>query len=425
MHSGLEAPVLQGRRIVLGITGSIAAFKAAELASMLTQAGVELDTVLTASAERFIQPLTFQALTGRTAHGSEHLWSEQAHILHVGLARHAQLLVIAPATADTLAKLAHGRADNLLTITALAATCPVLVAPAMDAGMYSHPATQANLETLQRRGVEIVGPVEGRMASGLVGMGRMVEPAELFGHVRRLLGRQGNLAGLRVVVSAGGTREPLDPVRVLANRSSGKQGFSMAQAALDHGAEVVLVTAPTWLPTPVGARRVEVGTAAEMGEEVLAASAEADALIMAAAVADFRPKAAEQHKIKKQSAPASVELEPTDDILRQVAKQRPKVVVGFAAESEQLEANARQKLESKGLDLIVANDITAPHAGFSADTNQVTILGRDGDAEHLPLMTKAEVAEIVVDRVAQLLGRVAAGGAEQGGEPTVVGGARD
>lgn len=399
----VEVAVLKGRRVVLGITGSIAAFKAAELASMLTQAGAELDAVLTASAERFIQPLTFQALTGRTAYGAAELWSEDAHILHVGLAQHAELLVIAPATADTLAKLAHGRADNLLTITALASTCPLMVAPAMDAGMYQHPATQANLDTLRQRGVEIVGPVEGRMASGLVGMGRMVEPFELFGHIRRLLGRQGDLAGRRVVVSAGGTQEPLDPVRVLANRSSGKQGYALAQAALDHGAEVVLVSAPTWLPTPVGARRVEVGTAAEMGEAVLGACAEADALIMAAAVADFRPRSPQAQKVKKASAPDTLQLEPTDDILQKVAERRPRVVVGFAAESEELVANARQKLEAKGLDLIVANDITVPQAGFSADTNLVTVIDRDGESQALPLMSKAEVAEAVIERVVQLL----------------------
>ncbi len=398
-----EVPLLTERRIVLGVTGSIAAFKAAQLASMLAQAGAQVEAVLTESAERFVQPLTFQALTGQTAYGAGELWSEQAHILHVGLAQRAELLVIAPATADTIAKLAHGRADNLLTITALAATCPVLVAPAMDAGMYEHPATQANLDTLHQRGVEQIGPVEGRMASGLVGMGRMVEAVELFGHIRRLLGREGDLAGRRVVVSAGGTQEPLDPVRVLANRSSGKQGFALAQAAIDHGAEVVLIAAPTSLPTPVGARRVEIQTAAEMGKAVLSACAEADALIMAAAVADFRPKSRSERKVKKQAAPRSLELETTEDILRQVAKQRPQVVVGFAAESEELESNARQKLESKGLDLIVANDITAPQAGFAADTNQVTIIGRDGEAEALPLMAKAEVAEAVIDRVAQLL----------------------
>lgn len=398
-----EVPLLQDRRIVLGVTGSIAAFKAAELASLLAQAGAEVEAVLTASAERFVQSLTFQALTGRRAYGAADLWSAEAHILHVGLAQAAELLVIAPATADTLAKLAHGRADNLLTITALAASCPVLVAPAMDAGMFHHPSTQSNLDTLRRRGVEIVGPVEGRMASGLVGMGRMLEAQELFGHVRRVLGQAGDLAGRTVVVSAGGTQEPLDPVRVLANRSSGKQGFALAQAALDHGAQVILVAAPTWLETPVGARRVEVGTAAEMGRAVLQACEAADVLIMAAAVADFRPTYAQSQKAKKAAGPMALELELTEDILERVRERRPPLVVGFAAESENLEANARQKLESKGLDLVVANDITAPQAGFAADTNQVTLIGSDGQLEALPLMSKAAVAEAVIERVVQLL----------------------
>lgn len=398
-----EIALLKGRRIVLGITGSIAAFKAAELASLLTQAGAEVDAVLTESAERFVRKLTFQALTGRTAYGAGDLWTDEAHILHVGLAQSAGLLVVAPATADTIAKLAHGRADNLLTITALAADCPVLIAPAMDAGMYGHPATQANLETLRQRGVDFAGPVEGRMASGLVGMGRMLEPAELLGHVRRVLGRGGSLAGRRVVVSAGGTQEPIDPVRMLANRSSGKQGFALAQAAIDRGAEVTLVSAPSELPTPVGAQRVEVRTAAEMAQAVVQAVEGAHALVMAAAVADFRPRQAQGQKIKKADGPQQLDLEPTQDILELAAGRRPQVLVGFAAESQDLLANARQKLEAKDLDLIVANDISAAGAGFAADTNQVTLLGREGEPESLPLTSKAQVAEAVMERVAQLL----------------------
>lgn len=403
MNSTNEIPLLRGRRIVLGVTGSIAAFKAAELASLLTRAGAEVETVLTASAERFIQPLTFQALTGRRAYGADDLWTDQAHIVHVGLAQAAELLVVAPATADTLAKLAHGRADNLLTITALAASCPVIVAPAMDAGMFEHPATQANLATLRERGVEIVGPVEGRMASGLVGLGRMVEAEHLLGAIRLRLGRDGGLAGRTVVVTAGGTQEPLDPVRVLANRSSGKQGFALAQAALDHGARVVLVSAPTQLATPVGAERVEVSTAAEMSQAVLQACSEADALLMAAAVADYRPRMARQQKIKKADQLLQLELEPTEDILQLVDQRRPQVVVGFAAESEQLKEHARAKLEAKRLDLIVANDITDPQAGFGAETNRVTIIGRQGEVSELPLMSKAAVAEAVIERVVDLL----------------------
>src|SRR5512135_1031353 len=261
---------LQGKRIVLGITGSIAAFKAAELASQLTQMGAELDVILTPAAERFITPLTLQSVTGRHAFTEADLWGGEAHVLHVGLAHTADLLVIAPCTANTLARLAHGQANNLLTITALAARCPLLLAPAMDGGMLDHPATRANLDILVRRGAYIAGPAEGHLASGLIGKGRLVEPAELMGHIRLVLGRGGPLATRKVVISAGGTHEPLDPVRVLTNKSSGKQGYALAQAAIDAGAEVTLISAPTALTPPVGARLVPVQTAHEMLDAVIA-----------------------------------------------------------------------------------------------------------------------------------------------------------
>jgi len=401
-------PVLEHRRILLGVTGSIAAYKAADLASRLTQAGAQVDVLLTESAQRFVSALTFQSVTGRRAYTGADLWGTEAHVLHVGLAHGADLLVIAPATADTLAKLAQGRADTLLTLTALAATCPLLLAPAMDAGMYGHPATQANLEILRSRGAAIIGPAEGRMASGLVGPGRMVEPAELLGHIRLALGRSGPLAGRRVVVTAGGTQEPLDPVRALTNHSSGKQGYALAQAALDRGAQVTLISAPTALAAPVGAQVIPVGTAAQMGEALLPATALADVLLMAAAVADFRPARPSEQKHKRGRGTPEFELEPTLDLLAQVMEQpgrsaRPQVVVGFAAESQDLVQNARAKLEAKGLSLVVANDITAPNAGFAADTNQVTLLHPEGRVEPLPLMSKAEVAEVVLERVAALL----------------------
>jgi phosphopantothenoylcysteine decarboxylase/phosphopantothenate--cysteine ligase len=401
-------PLLEGRRLLLGVTGSIAAYKAAELASCLTQAGAQVDVVLTEAAQHFVTGLTFQSLTGRRAFTEADLWGSEAHVLHVGLAQGADLLVIAPATADTLAQLAHGRADSLLTLTALAATCPLLVAPAMDAGMYEHPATQANLELLRSRGAIVIGPAEGRMASGLVGPGRMVEPAEMLGHIRQALGRQGPLAGRRVVVTAGGTQEPLDPVRALMNHSSGKQGYALAEAALDRGAHVILVSAPTALAAPIGAELVPVKTAAEMGRALLPAAAQADVLLMAAAVADFRPAQPSQQKHKRGRGTPKLELEPTEDLLAQVMAQRgsggrPQVVVGFAAETQDLVANARAKLEAKGLSLVVANDITAPDAGFAADTNRVTLLDPGGRVEALPLMSKAEVAEVVLDWVAELL----------------------
>ncbi|MCZ6528892.1 MAG: bifunctional phosphopantothenoylcysteine decarboxylase/phosphopantothenate--cysteine ligase CoaBC [Chloroflexi bacterium] len=398
-----EIPLLKGRRILLGVTGSIAAFKAADLASKLAQTGAEVDCILTVSAERFVTALTFQSLTGRRAYVDADLWSDDGHILHVGLAQAAELLVIAPATADTIAKLVHGRADSLLTITSLAATCPSIVAPAMDAGMFEHPATQANLETLRERGVTIVGPVKGRMASGLIGIGRMSEPRDIVGSIRLVLGKDGPLAGRKIVVTAGGTQEPLDPVRVLANRSSGKQGFAMAQAALDRGAEVTLISAPSQEMPPTGAVRIDVQTAKEMSQAVLKAVAEADALIMAAAVADFRPRRVSERKIKRAGGVPEVPLEPTEDILAQIAQQRPEVVVGFAAESNDLIKHATSKLKSKGLDLIVANDITAEDAGFATDMNRVTLVSASGGSEELPLMTKSEVAEIVVERIEELL----------------------
>jgi phosphopantothenoylcysteine decarboxylase/phosphopantothenate--cysteine ligase len=398
------------KHIVLGVTGSIAAYKAADLASKLTQQGALVDVVLTSSAEKFVTPLTFQSVTGRRAYTDTDLWGGEAHVLHVGMGHSADLLVIAPCTANTFAKLAHGIADNLLAVTALAAACPVLVAPAMDGGMYSHPATQDNVRILKERGVLFVGPAEGHLASGLSGVGRMVEPAEVLGYIRLALGRNGPLAGRKVVVTAGGTQEPVDPVRVLTNRSSGKQGFALAQAALDLGADVVLIVTPTTsgLAEPVGARVVRVTTAKEMLAAVLAESADADLLLMAAAVADFAVTQAAPDKLKKRDGIPQIQLELAPDVLAEVAglkgkKGRPRVTVGFAAESRDLLENANAKLSSKKLDIIAANDISAPDAGFGADTNRVTLLFADGRREELPLSSKSEIADIIVARAASLL----------------------
>jgi len=394
------------KNILLGVTGSIAAYKAAHLASQLTQAGALVDVVLTAGAERFVTPLTFQSVTGRKAYNDTDLWGGEAHVLHVGLGVGTDLVVIAPCTANTIAKLAHGIADNLLTITALAARCPMLVAPAMDAGMYENVAMQSNVRLLTERGVTFAGPAEGRMASGLVGLGRFVEPSELFGHIRILMGRSGRLAGMKVVVTAGGTQEAIDPVRVITNKSSGKQGYALAQAAIDAGGTVVLISTPTGLVPPVGARIVPVVSAEEMKDAVLKESADADALIMAAAVADFRPKKIEGNKIKKQDGIPQIELEAAPDILSIVAglrSGRPRRVVGFAAESRDLIQNAEAKLESKKLDMIIANDISAADAGFAVDTNRVTLLFADGRKQSLPLMGKDEVAETVIEQLAKLL----------------------
>jgi phosphopantothenoylcysteine decarboxylase/phosphopantothenate--cysteine ligase len=400
--------VLSDKRILLGVTGSIAAYKAADLASKLTQAGAQVDVILSGAAEKFVTPLTFQSVTGRRAYVDADLWGDEAHVLHVGLGHGVDLLIVAPCTANTLAKLAHGQADSLLTVTALAADCPLVIAPAMDGGMFEHPATQDNLETLKKRGATIVGPAEGHLASGLTGPGRMVEPLEILGHARLALGQKGVLAGKKVVITAGGTQEPLDPVRVLTNRSSGKQGYALAQAALDAGAQVTLITTPTGLTPPVGAQVIQVETAKQMLDCVLTESTGSDALVMAAAVADFRPKNQSKEKIKKEGGLPQIELEATEDILKTVAgrrseMKRPFVVVGFAAESRDLVENASSKLTSKGLDMIAANDISAGDAGFAVETNRVTLLFADGRKESLPLMSKSEVAETIIEQIAGLL----------------------
>jgi len=400
---------LCNKRIVLGVTGSIACYKAVDLASKLTQAGARVDVILTAGAARFVVPITFQSVTGRRAYADGDLWGAEAHVLHVGLGHGADLLAIIPATANTIAKLAHGQADNLLTVTALAATCPLLLAPAMDAGMFSHPATAANVGALVARGAVVVGPEEGRLASGLVAKGRMTEPAELLGRIRHLLARGGPLHGRTIVVTTGGTREPIDPVRYITNRSSGKQGYALAQAALDAGADVTLISAARGLPTPAGARLLTVDTAQGMADAVLRESAGADALIMAAAVADFRPAQTATQKIKKQGGMPVIELTRTQDILVSVKEQRaevghPLAVVGFAAETENLLDNAGHKLARKGLDIIVANDVSATDAGFAVDSNRVTFLRKDGSRQTLPLMSKEAVAEAVISEVIGILG---------------------
>jgi phosphopantothenoylcysteine decarboxylase/phosphopantothenate--cysteine ligase len=396
--------IFSDRHILLGVTGSIAGYKAADLASKLAQAGAKVDVILTAAGEKFITPLTFQSVTGRRAYTDQDLWGNEAHVLHVNFGKTADLLVIAPCTADTMAKLAHGIADNLLTVTALAAQCPLVIAPAMDGGMFSNAVTQGNLEILKKRGAVIVGPAEGHLASGLTGTGRMVEPAEIFGQLRVVLGKNGNLAGKKIVITAGGTQEAIDPVRVITNHSSGKQGYAVAQAALDNGADVCLITAPTALTPPVGARMIKVNSARDMLDSVLAEPA--DVLIMAAAVADFTPKTVARDKMKKRDGIPQIELIAAADILGAVSSQQPglfQVVVGFAAESQSLFENAADKLKSKKLDLIVANDISAPDAGFAVDTNRVIFLFANGTSEILPLMSKMDVAERIVEHISRLL----------------------
>lgn len=402
-------PLFQNKHILLGVTGSIAAYKTIDLASKLTQAGAIVDVLLTDSAARFATPLAFRSVTGRPVYTD--MWDLADHVPHVGLGESADLLLIAPATANTIGKLAHGLADNLLTITALAARCPVLLAPAMDGGMWGHPATQANTVILLNRGVEIVGPAEGRMASGLSGHGRMFEPQALIGEARLVLARGGLLAGRRVVVSTGPTREPIDPVRFITNRSTGKQGIAIAQAALDAGAEVTLIAGPICESPPYGARIVDVQTTQEMGDAVLAEVYGADVLFMVAAVADFRPNAVADRKIKKTENAdwgLAIGLEKTLDILSAVKEQRertgaPRVVLGFAAETHNAFEYGREKLLRKGLDFIAINDVMSEGAGFAFDTNRITLLGPNGVIEEMPLQSKLAVAERLVHYVAGAL----------------------
>ena len=338
------------------------------------------------------------------------MWKGDDHVLHIDLGEKNQVFLIAPATANTIAKLAHGLADNLLTLAALASRTQIAVAPAMDGGMYSHPATQANLATLRERGVNIWGPAAGHMASGLSGKGRMLEPEQLAGQLRQYLGRDGILKNRIVVITAGGTREPIDPVRVISNRSSGKQGYAIAQAALDAGAKVVLISGPVSLIPPVGASLVQVTTAAEMAEAVDVETDGADLLIMAAAVADYRPVQPADKKIKKdKNGLQALELESTEDILLRLAERKketgvgPSFIVGFAAETENLLENARTKLDKKGLDLIAANDVSRIDAGIGVDHNQVLLIWPDGRTKDLGLLPKSAVGSALIEEAARLL----------------------
>lgn len=398
---------LKNKRIVLGVTGSIACYKAADLASKLRQAGAEVDVILSEAAIKFVSPLTFQSVTGRKAYVDDDLWQDDDHVLHITLGKAADLFVVAPATANTLFKLAHGEAGSLLTLASLTSECPLLLAPAMEGGMYVHPATQANLALLKERGAYTVGPESGHMASGAKEIGRMSEPPIILGHIRLLLAKDGPLAGKKVVVTAGGTQEPIDPVRFIANRSSGKQGYALAQEALDLGASVTLVTAPVGIEAPVGVKKVAVRTAGEMLDAVLVHSADAHALLMAAAVADFTPSQPAEQKIKRGGNVPQIKLSNAPDILKAVAVQKdklglPRVLVGFAAESQDLLKNAEKKLKAKKLDLIVANDISAKDAGFAVDTNRVTLLFANGEQKELPLMGKDQVAAEVLKQVVSL-----------------------
>jgi phosphopantothenoylcysteine decarboxylase/phosphopantothenate--cysteine ligase len=395
----------RGRRVVLGVTGGIAAYKAVEVCRRLVDAGCFVSPVLTDDAQRFVGALTFSALASEPARTS--LFAGPDPIPHTTLGQQADLVVVAPATARLIGKYAAGISDDLLTATLLATRAPVIVCPAMHTEMWEHPAVQDNLETLRRRGVEIVPPESGRLAGGDLGAGRLAEPAVIADRVlSRLAGTRGRLAGRRMLVTAGGTREPIDAVRVITNRSSGKQGYSIAAAAAAAGATVTLVTTVE-RPVPAGvAEVVRVESAAEMEAAVMPRAAEQDVIVMAAAVADFRPKAVNDRKTKKEEGPPDITLEPTHDFLVDLGDRKPpgQVLVGFAAETENLAANASAKLARKHLDLIVANDVGAADSGFDVDTNRAIVLDASGGTEELPLMTKDALAAVIVDRIADALG---------------------
>ena len=391
---------LAGKHVVLGVTGSIACYKALDLASKLVQAGALVDTIMSYGATQFVTPLAFRSITHRAVVTDSFDPDSEYSVEHVALAQQADVVVVVPATVHCIAKLALGLADDPLTTTIIAAIAPLVVAPAMDGNMYDHPATQANLSTLKERGVVIAGPGTGRLASGLRGVGRLLETPELLGHITYVMGRDGDLAGRTVVVSAGGTMEPLDPVRVITNHSSGKMGYALAEAARDRGASVVLVTAPTNLADPALVKVVRVRTAQQMGEAVQEHAEQVDALVMAAAVADYRPAVEAEQKIKKADDELIIHLAKTTDILKTATGRF--VRVGFAAESENLVQNAKSKVTSKELDLIVANDITAEGSGFGTDTNKVTLIDRNLAVEELPLLSKYDVSNRIWDRVKDL-----------------------
>lgn len=387
------------------MTGGIASYKSASLARLLTQAGAEVDVVLTRSAQEFVGAVTFEALTGRPVHTA--LIAAGHALDHIRLARAADVVVVAPATADVLARAAHGHADDLLTATLLATSAPVLLIPAMNDRMWGHPQTARNVAHLREIGYQVVDPDTGDLAVGEgSGPGRMPEPETIMAHIGRLLEPASPLAGRRIVVTAGPTREAVDPVRYLSNRSSGKMGVAIAEAAWRRGASVQLIAGPLGItPLPM-LETVRVESAEEMMDGVARALASADVLVMAAAPADFRPSRSAGSKIKKSAAPAAIALDPSPDILVETAAHRRKgsIVVGFALETDDVLANARQKLAAKGLDLIVVNDAREAGAGFEGDTNRVTLLAADGSSDALPLLSKRDVADAILDRVEALLG---------------------
>lgn len=391
------------KTVLLGVTGSIAAYKAVELARLLAKRGLQVKVAMTKAACEFVAPLTFSSITGNPVAADMFAEPSRRQAAHVSLADEADLILVAPATADTIAKLAYGIADEILFSTVLASDAPLVVAPAMHSEMYEDAATQGNLATLRGRGATIVEAETGELASGDVGPGRLADLGAIVEAVMVELGRVRDLEGRRVLVTAGGTQEPLDPVRYLGNRSSGKTGYAIADECARRGAGVTLVSAPTSLVAPAGVAVVPVGSAREMADAVLERFDKVDAVVMTAAVADFAPAEPSASKIKKDAAPRSIALAPTLDILAEVGKRKKgQVLIGFAAETEDVAAGARAKLDAKNLDMVVANDVSKPGIGFGADDNEVILVGRDGD-EQLPRTSKVEMAREIVDRLAGLL----------------------
>lgn len=400
MEEMLAQGPLAGRKIVLGVTGGIAAYKAVELTSRLRKAGAEVHVIMTRAAQDFVTELTFREISGQAVVTS--MWDKVPthNVEHIALANLADLLLVAPATANFLAKAAVGLADDMLTTTLLATKAPVFLAPAMNTNMYENPVTQKNLRELAARGFHIIEPASGHLACGVTGKGRLPEPADIARQVEAFFAKARDLLGRKVLVTAGGTREPLDPVRYLGNRSTGRMGYAIAQEAAARGADVVLVSAPSALPVPPGVRCVHVETAREMREAVLREFDDADVVIKAAAVADYRPKIVAKNKIKKSEGEFTLVLERNPDILLELGqKKRQQVLVGFAAETTKLEEYARGKLAKKNLDFIVANDVSRPDAGFAVDTNCAKLFMRDGTVCDCPLSSKAELAGVILDHV--------------------------
>lgn len=396
--------MLNGKTVVLGVTGGIAAYKAVEIASRLVKKGADVFVIMTESATKFVTPLTFQEITKNPVVSD--MWGEVKHwhVEHIALATKADYFLIAPATANCIGKMAHGIADDMLTTTVMATTAPIIIAPAMNTNMYQHAATQDNLAILKRRGCHIITPASGMLACGVEGIGRLPEPSVIVDEVVALASAKQDLIGKRILVTAGGTHEPLDPVRFIGNRSSGKMGYAVAEAAQARGAEVILVSGPTALARPQGVQFVSVETTKEMFDAVMDAFDSVDVVIKAAAVADYRPKICAEQKIKKNDSEFTVVLEKNPDILFHLGqnKKEGQILVGFAAETNDLIKHAKQKIEKKNLDMIVANDVTAKGAGFNVDTNIVKLIYPSGTIEECQQMTKREVADIILNKVVEM-----------------------